>query len=83
MKDSIIIKTVPKQAVPESISHNYFKTEQRDKIDFLKRLIKNINPAKAVVFINSPGSIDNLTSKLQYNGLKAESLHGSNIKKRP
>ena len=80
MRGPHIIRAAAEQAVPESISHFYFKTEQRDKIDFLKRLIKNINPPKAVVFLNSPGSIDNLTSKLKYNGLKAESLHGTNIK---
>ena len=81
MNDPLLVRAAAKQAVPESISHIYFKTEQRDKIDFLKRLIKNINPIKAVVFINSPGSIDNLTAKLKYNSLNAESLHGTNIKK--
>ena len=81
MNDPLLVRAAAKQAVPESISHICFKTEQRDKIDFLKRLIKNINPIKAVVFINSPVSIDNLTAKLKYNSLNAESLHGTNIKK--
>ena len=81
MNNAVLIKSGGKQAVPDVISHIYLKAEQRDKIDFLKKLIKNINPSKAVVFVNKPGSIDNLTSKLKFNGLNAESLQGSSFKK--
>ena len=81
MNSAVMIKSGDKQAVPDIISHIYLKAEQRDKIDFIKKLIKNINPSKAVVFVNKPGSIDNLTSKLKFNGINAESLQGSSFKK--
>ena len=81
MNSAVLIKSGGKQAVPDIISHIYLKAEQRDKIDFIKKLIKNINPSKAVVFVNKPGSIDNLTSKLKFNGINAESLQGSSFKK--
>ena len=81
MNNPSLIKSGKEASVPELISHIFFRTEQRDKIDLLKKLIKSINPGKALVFINSTGGIDNLTSKLRYSGIKAESLHGTNFKK--
>ena len=43
-------------------------------------MIKNIKPPKALVFLNSVGQIDNLTGKLQFHGIKTESLHGTDKK---
>ncbi len=80
MTNPVQIKSEKGQQIPESISHIYLGSEQRDKIDLLKRLIKNINPRKALVFLNNVNQIDNLVEKLQYNGIQAEDLHGTNQK---
>lgn len=81
MRDPVLIKSEGQQRIPEQIYHIYLTTEQRDKIETLIKLIKNINPEKAIVFINSVGQIDNLAGKLKYSRIKTESLHGSIQKK--
>jgi superfamily II DNA/RNA helicase len=81
MRDPVLITSERKQRIPEHIYHIYLTTEQRDKIETLKKLINNINPEKAIVFINNVDQIDNLAGKLKYNRIKAESLHGTIQKK--
>ena len=80
MADPVLIKSEGGESVPESISHIYLITEQRDKIELLKKLIKNIKPPKILIFLNSIDQIDNLTGKLQYHGIKIESMHGTSQK---
>jgi superfamily II DNA/RNA helicase len=80
MTNPVIIRSESGESIPESIAHICLIAEQRDKIELLKKLIKNINPAKALVFLNSVDQIDNLTGKLQFHGIRTESLHGSDQK---
>ncbi len=80
MKEPETIKGEQNISVPASIEHLYFVAEQRDKIDVLRKLVRILNPQKAVVFVNKNDQIENVTSKLQYNKLNAESIHGTNSK---
>ena len=75
-----LVKTAEKPAIPDTIEHYFFTAEQRDKIETLRKLIRIYNPAKALVFVNQSAQIDNVTSKLQFLGVNAGSLHGTNIK---
>lgn len=75
-----IIKVKEKQTVAEDISHMYFVCEKRDKIVLLRRLVRSINPEKAIVFINNSDEIEIMTQKLKFHKLKAEGLHGTSIK---
>lgn len=80
MSTPSLIKSEKGGTVPETITHSYLVVEQRDKIELLRKLIRNLEPQKALVFLNKGDQIINLTSKLQYHGIKAESLHGTNEK---
>ena len=80
MTDPVIIRSQCGASIPESISHIYITADQRDKIELLRKLIKNINPSKTLVFLNSSDQIDNLIYKLRFHGIKTESLHGTNKK---
>lgn len=75
-----LIKSEEGESIPEVISHSYILTEQRDKIQTLRKLINSIKPEKALVFLNNVSLIDNLISKLEFHGLKAQDLHGTNQK---
>lgn len=80
MLNPVLIRSESGESVPGTISHIYINSDQRDKIELLKKLIKNIEPPKALIFLNSVDQIDNLTRKLQFHGIRAESLHGTDKK---
>ena len=80
MNEPEIIKVKEKQAVAEEISHMYFVCEKRDKIVLLRKLVRSINPERAIVFINNSEEIELMAEKLKFHKLKAEGLHGTTIK---
>lgn len=80
MKAPEIIKGEETVSIPTTIEHLYFLSEQRDKIEVLRKLVRILNPQKAVVFINKSTETEVTTAKLQYHGIKADSLHGTNVK---
>jgi len=77
MKEPEVIKIEALHKVSPNISHVYFLSEQREKIDVLRKLVRMINPEKAIVFINKSNEIQKTTEKLLFHGLKAEAIHGS------
>lgn len=80
MDDPALIQSEDEKKIPASISHVHLIMEQRDKIETLRRLINTIRPPKALVFLNSPDNLENLTHKLRYHGINTESLHGTTQK---
>ena len=80
MKEPEFIKGEASISVPDAIEHLYFFAEQREKIEVLRKLVRILDPKKALVFVAQSEEIDVMTDKLQYHGLKADSIHGANIK---
>ncbi len=78
--DYALIKSEEGESIPKSISHSFILTEQRDKIETVRKLINKIKPAKALIFLNNVALIDNLITKLEFHGLTAQDLHGTNQK---
>ncbi|MFD0695089.1 DEAD/DEAH box helicase [Paenibacillus sp. GCM10027628] len=76
MKEPVILKINPSQRTAETLEHCYFVCDERDKIDTLRRLVRLINPASAIVFINATADIAEVVGKLQYVGLSVEALYG-------
>ncbi|MCY6371689.1 DEAD/DEAH box helicase [Clostridium ganghwense] len=77
MKNPEVIKIEDKKLVNPNITHMYLTTEQRDKIEVLRKLIASIKPQKAIVFINKSEEIEITTSKLQYHHIKAYGIYGN------
>lgn len=80
MKEPLFIVQKGSAMVPATIEHIYFLAEQRDKIEVLRKVVRILNPQKAMVFIGERGEADLCTEKLKYHGLKAETIHGHNKK---
>ncbi|NLD46377.1 MAG: DEAD/DEAH box helicase [Clostridiaceae bacterium] len=81
MKEPVIILVEEKLSVPENITHLCFLAERRDKIEVLRKLVRILEPERAIVFVNNQGNeIEIFTSKLKYHGLNAEGIHGSSRK---
>lgn len=77
MKEVVVLKSDAQQKLNQQVEHFYFLTEQRDKIEVLRKLVASIKPQRAIVFINKSDEIDILTSKLKFHKLNAESIYGA------
>ncbi|MBI5206300.1 MAG: DEAD/DEAH box helicase [Candidatus Firestonebacteria bacterium] len=80
MNNPVILKSGDSEFIPETITHCYLTVDRRNKLDLLKKLIINLNPPKALVFLNNIENISNLISDLQFNEIRAESLHSTSHK---
>lgn len=80
MKEPQIIASESNIGVPDTIEHIYFVAEQRDKIDILRKLVRMINPEKAIAFFANNSDIMVSEEKLQFHKLRAGGIHGSNVK---
>lgn len=76
MKDAEIIRVKEENKVNTNISHSYFLAEHRDKIDTLRKIIHAEKMERVLVFINNSYDVDVALSKLKFNKIKAESIHG-------
>lgn len=77
MKEPELVKVEEKIQVNPNIKHLYITTEQRDKIEVLRKLLAAEKPKKAIVFINKGEEIELTTLKLQYHQIKAYGIYGS------
>jgi superfamily II DNA/RNA helicase len=80
LKNPEFIKVTQKVMTAPNIKHMYLFAEQRDKFEILRKLIRMLNPTRALIFINKSEEIKIIVEKLKYHGLKAEGLHGSTKK---
>ncbi|MEH7384363.1 DEAD/DEAH box helicase, partial [Bacillus sp. JJ1521] len=59
----------------ENTTHIYFLSEQRDKIDVLRKIMFT-EPDKAIAFIKSLDKVEEIESKLTYNHIDVAVLAG-------
>jgi ATP-dependent RNA helicase DeaD len=76
LKNPTRVAIEPGQRTAESIEHMYFISEERDKIDVLRRLVRLLRPTSAIVFINETNDMGELSAKLKYVGFSIEALYG-------
>lgn len=66
--------------VPSEISHWSFSVENRDKVEFLRKLLSSVNLPRVLVFINTASAIGETVAKLCHHGVAAAGIHGSSFK---
>jgi ATP-dependent RNA helicase DeaD len=76
MSEPVQISINPTQRTSEHLEHLYFISEERDKADTLRKIVRQYNPKSCIVFINQIEDIAELIAKLQYVGIKAQTLYG-------
>ncbi|AIY08442.1 DEAD/DEAH box helicase [Paenibacillus polymyxa] len=76
MPDYVEIGIDPDQKTASGLEHYYFVSEERDKVDMLRRLVRHFNPRKALVFVNTTNAIGEIEAKLKHMGLTTASLYG-------
>lgn len=80
MKEPLVIRSETKISVPDTIEHIYFTCEQRDKIDVLRKLIRILNPEKALAFVANGEELSVLVEKLKFHKVNAEGIQGASFK---
>ncbi|GAA0133303.1 DEAD/DEAH box helicase [Paenibacillus sp. YSY-4.3] len=76
MTDPVEIGIEPEQRTAKSLEHIYFMTEEREKIDMLRRIIRHYDPSRTIVFINHTDNIAEVEAKMNFVGLSAGALYG-------
>jgi superfamily II DNA/RNA helicase len=80
MKEPAVIKEDSKLTVPETIEHIYFLSEQRGKFDVLRKIVRILDPQKAIIFTSGIEEAVLVTEKLKHHGFAVEGIHGTNLK---
>lgn len=63
--------------VNRDIEHLYIVCEERDKPDWLRRLIRALDPGRALVFVHRNENAEVIASKLAHHKIKVADLHGA------
>jgi ATP-dependent RNA helicase DeaD len=74
VKDPVLIRA----DAPESgtgVLHFCLVSEERKKVDTLRRLLRLVNPKSAIVFVNHMEKVDEIVAKLNYHRISCRLLH--------
>jgi superfamily II DNA/RNA helicase len=66
--------------VNAEIKHIYFIAQERDKADLLRRLIRAIEPQRAIVFVHRNKDAELVKSKMEHYGISVADIHGTHGK---
>ncbi|MBU8905357.1 DEAD/DEAH box helicase [Desertibacillus haloalkaliphilus] len=64
----------------EKVDHYYLTCEERERVDLVRRLIRTLEVERGIVFVNHLDKANEVTEKLRYKGIKADSLSGDSHK---
>lgn len=76
MKEPDLIK-IQDEPINPNINHMCIVSEQREKVEVLRKLIAAVKPERAIVFLNKNEEIQEVTSKLQFHHIKAYGIYGA------
>lgn len=76
MKDPEFVQVRPELKTAETLEHFCIVSQERERIDTLRRLVRLLEPKSGIIFTNEVDLIGEIVSKLQYAGLRIEALYG-------
>jgi ATP-dependent RNA helicase DeaD len=80
MKEPLLLLVEPEKKVAAALTHESILTVDREKIDTLRKLIRLLKPASALVFVNDTDIVGEIVAKLQFAGLEIEAIYGDATK---
>jgi len=66
--------------VNADIQHVYFVGEERSKADLLRRLVRAVDPERAIVFVHRNRDAELVKSKMEHYGIPVADIHGTHGK---
>jgi superfamily II DNA/RNA helicase len=74
--DIVMLRTAAAPVNP-NIEHSYLVCEERDKADFLRKLLHAMQPERAIVFVHRNETAENVAAKLAHHKIPVADLHGA------
>lgn len=69
-----------KARIPSGITHICVACEERDKPDYLRKLMAAVKPQKALAIINNRDLLEVITEKMKYHNFAADCIHGESTR---
>ena len=66
--------------ISPSIRHCYLVCEERDKIEWLRKALRGLEPSRALVFVHRGASAERISERLDFHQLAVADLHGARDK---
>lgn len=66
--------------ISSAIRHCYLVCEERDKIEWLRKALRGLDPSRALVFVHRGASAERISERLDYHQLAVADLHGARDK---
>lgn len=76
MQNLVQIGIEPETKTSTTLTHLSLTCEQRDKVDYVRRLVRQMNAKRTIVFVNHVDQIAEVEAKLNYANLEAGGLYG-------
>jgi superfamily II DNA/RNA helicase len=67
-------------SISPQIRHCYLVCEERDKIDWLRKVLRGLTPERALVFVHRGASAERMAERLEHHQLSVADLHGAHDK---
>lgn len=67
-------------SISPQIRHCYLVCDERDKIDWLRKVLRGLTPERALVFVHRGASAERMAERLEHHGLSVADLHGAHDK---
>lgn len=75
-----IILAAQEARIPSSIQHICVTCDERDKPDYLRKLMSALEPTKAIAIINNRDMLEKVAAKLKYHKVCADYIHGESTR---
>jgi ATP-dependent RNA helicase DeaD len=75
MNDPVQVRVKPEQRTAETLEHLFVVSEERERIDTLRRVVRAMEPRSGIVFTNQVEDFGAILAKLKYAGLSIEGLY--------
>ena len=66
--------------ISPAIRHCYLVCEERDKTDWLRKVLRGLSPERALVFVHRGTSAERMSERLEHHQLAVADLHGAHDK---
>lgn len=76
----LTVVRVQEERINPAIRHMFLVCEERDKIDWARKVVRGLNPARALVFVHRGAAAEKMTARLAHHGLSVADLHGARDK---
>lgn len=77
LSPNLVRLTAGANQINTDIEHAYFVAPAREKADLLRRLIRAVNPERAIVFVHKTSDAELVAAKMEHYNIPVADIHGT------